>query len=307
MNGFSLHTLAAESLLDHVVAQPIELFGLHITNHKLMLAVGSLVMLIVFLRAGSRIARGEFFTTRGRLSQVIEVILLYLRDEMARPALGALTDKYIGFIWTTFFFILTGNLLGMIPWSNGLHVIYLFAGSDPHHARHWDHWQGTFTGNISVTAALAIVSFFMMHYVGVKQNGVRYFAHFAPMPFTASPMSIVSLLLVFLEIIGAFIKPFALAMRLFANMIAGHMVLAALIGLIFLAAEGLGAAAAYGIAIPVIGGSIAMSCLELFVAFLQAYIFTFLTVLFIAQGAVHEHHDDHGHDHDHDHAHGAAH
>jgi F-type H+-transporting ATPase subunit a len=299
-------TLAAASLLDHVL--PHELFHIGpitVTNHRLMMTIAAVLMLVVFFRAARAISvRGsgaDAYVTKGRVSQIIEVVLVYLRDEMARPVLGKLTDRYIGYIWTTFFFILFCNLLGMVPWSNAAHMVAWVAGVDEHSAMHLDHWQGTPTGNINVTGALAIVSFFMILFVGIRHSGLSYFAHFAPVPLwpvmkgSSPAMLPVAILLIILEIMGQFIKPFALAMRLFANMLAGHMVLGALIALIFIAAAGLGTIGGYALSLPVIAGSLAMSLLELFVAFLQAYIFAFLTVLFIAQGAVHEHEE---HDHE---------
>ena len=290
-------TLAEGSLLDHVLPHKLFDIGpLTVTNHRLMMTVAAVLVLVVFFRAAKAISvrgtRPEDYVTKGRLSQIVEVILLFLRDEMTRPVLGGLTDRYIGYVWTTFFFILSCNLLGMVPWGNALHMASYFSGGDPHHAQHFDHWHGAPTGNINVTAALALVSFFMIFYVGIRQHGLKYFAHFAPIPFKPWPMAPVAFLLVLLEIMGAFIKPFALCMRLFANMLAGHMVLGALVMLIFFANSVAGQVA---IAIPSVLGGVAMSCLELFVAFLQAYIFAFLTVLFIAQGAVHEH-GDHEHE-----------
>ncbi len=316
----SLPITLAEGLLDHVVSQPIFNLGpIAVTNHMLMLTVATVVLLVVLTRAAGSIARGNKHSTKGRLSQMIEVICIYLRDDLVKPNLKHLTPHYIGYIWTTFFFILTLNVLGLIPWGDAVNLVSWMTGTHSEHAAHFSHWQGTATGNINVTATLALVSFFMMFFTGLRHSGLAYFAHFAPIPIWGLmkggqfAMLPVALLLVVLEMIGMLIKPFALAMRLFANMVAGHMVLAALLGLIIIAAKALGNVGGIGISIPVILGSLALSFLELFVAFLQAYLFTFLTVLFIAQGAVHEHHDhghDHGHDHDHaghDHDHAHAH
>ena len=292
-------TLGVGSLLEHVVWQPLFHIGpIPVNNHQMMMTVAAVVLVISFVQAARGIgARAgntpDAYVPRGRFSQIVEVILLYLRDEVTRPALGKLTDKYIGYVWTTFFFILFMNLVGMVPFGYAAQLIATALGADHHTVEHLAHFQGTATGNINVTGALAVVSFFMIFWVGIKQQGLHYFAHYAPVPFDASPMIIVAMLLVLLEILGAFIKPFALAMRLFANMLAGHMVLGALIGLIFIAAAGMGTVGGYATSIPVIAGSVAMSLLELFVAFLQSYIFAFLTVLFIAQGAIHH---DPGHE-----------
>ncbi len=312
-------TLASGSPLDHVLphklhAEPLlkvqiggpeysnSLFGikngvyeLYITNHMLMATVAALVVLAWAFSARNRIRvtgrTADDYVTKGRIAQIFEVLLTFLREEMARPALGHLTDKYIGYIWTTFFFILTANLLGMIPFAELLGIV---SGG------RLQHIGGTATGNLAVTAILASCSFFMILFCGLREQGPIYFAHFAPVPLWpvmkgASPLMLpVAILLILLEIVGMFVKPFALCMRLFANMLAGHMVLASLLGMIFLAAAGLGSAGGYAISVPVLIGSLLISLLELFVCFLQAYIFTFLTVLFIAQGAVH--HEEHAHD-----------
>lgn len=288
-------TLGAGDLISHVIPHDLFTLGpITFTNHMLMALVSAVVLVLVMLNVAKRIAvradanTVDDYMTKGRVANIFEVILIFLREEMARPALGKLTDRYIGYIWTTFFFILFCNVLGLVPIGSLLGFV------DPHLV----HFGGTATGNIAVTATLAVISFVMILFVGIREHGLRYFLHFAPVPLWplmkgASPgLMPVALLLILLEIVGAFIKPFALCMRLFANMLAGHLVLAALVGMIFLAKS---AAVQGGVAIPVVLGATAMSGLELFVAFLQAYIFTFLTVLFIAQGAVHEH-DDHPHE-----------
>ena len=294
MIALDVLSLAAMDPLSHVLPHPLLHDGpAWLSNHMLMATVAALLVVAVFSwMTGKLRPRGsdvESYIVRGRVAQIFEVLLVFLREEMARPALGKLTDKYIGFIWTVFFFILFSNLLGMIPLGEIGGLIH------PSLA----HIGGTATANLAVTAVLAGIALFMIFFTGIREQGPKYFAHFSPVPLwpfmkDSSPALLpVAVLLILLEIVGAFVKPFALCMRLFANMLAGHMVLAALIGLIFVAAEGLGSMA-YGISIPVIGGALAISLLELFVSFLQAYIFTFLTVLFIAQGAVHHHDEHHG-------------
>jgi F-type H+-transporting ATPase subunit a len=151
------------------------------------------------------------------------------------------------------------------------------------------HIGGTATGNIWVTATLALMTMGMMVVNGLRLGGKHYLAHFCPGPLWLAP------LLVIVEIIGLVAKIFALAVRLFANMIAGHILLAVLLGFILSAAAAMGAGGGFGIAVPVVLGSVAINLLELFVAFLQAFIFTFLTTLFIGQSVVF-HHDDHGHE-----------
>jgi F-type H+-transporting ATPase subunit a len=208
----------------------------------------------------------------------LEAICDYIRKEVAEPALGPHTDRFIKYIWSVFFFVLTVNLLGLLPIPS---VSALFG----------THLGGTATGNIWTTATLAIVTMFMMVVNGLRLGGKAYIAHFCPGPIAMAP------LLVPVEIIGLVAKVFALAVRLFANMIAGHILLAVLLSFI-MSAGSISAGLGFGIAIPVVLGSVAINMLELFVAFLQAFIFTFLTTLFIGMSVV-LHHDDHGEEHGH--------
>jgi F-type H+-transporting ATPase subunit a len=172
-----------------------------------------------------------------------------------------------------FFFILTINLLGLLPVPS---VSALFG----------THIGGTATGNIWVTATLAIITMGMMVVNGLRLGGKHYLAHFCPGPLWLAP------LLVPVEIIGLIARIFALTVRLFANMIAGHILLAVLVGFILSAGTSMGMAGGLGVAVPVILGSVAITMLEIFVAFLQAFIFTFLTALFIGQSVIF-HHDGH--------------
>jgi F-type H+-transporting ATPase subunit a len=147
------------------------------------------------------------------------------------------------------------------------------------------HIGGTPTANIWVTGTMALITLLMVVINGLRIGRMDYIKHFCPGPLWMAPI------LVPVEIAGLFAKIFALTVRLFANMVAGHMVLAVLLSFI-LSAGATSAAMALGIAIPVVAGSVALSALELFVAFLQAFIFTFLTTLFIGMSVVF-HHEDH--------------
>jgi F-type H+-transporting ATPase subunit a len=205
----------------------------------------------------------------------LEAICQYIRKEVAEPALHQHTDRFIKYIWSVFFFVLTVNILGLLP----IPAVSSLFGT---------HLGGTATGNIWVTATLAIITMVMMVINGLRIGGKAYLAHFCPGPLWMAP------LLVPVEIIGLVAKVFALAVRLFANMIAGHILLAVLLSFIIAAGSqstGLG----LGVAVPVVLGSAAINLLELFVAFLQAFIFTFLTTLFIGMSIVF-HHDDHHHE-----------
>jgi len=205
-------------------------------------------------------------------ANALEAVCEYLRKEVAAPNLGEHTDRFIKYIWSVFFFVLTVNLLGLLP----IPAVSSLFGT---------HLGGTATGNVWVTATLAIITMGMMVVNGLRLGGTAYLAHFCPGPVWLAP------LFVPVEIIGLVAKVFALAVRLFANMIAGHILLAVLLSFILAAGAG-SAALGYGIAVPVVLGSVAINMLELFVAFLQAFIFTFLTTLFIGMSVVF-HHDDH--------------
>jgi F-type H+-transporting ATPase subunit a len=214
-------------------------------------------------------------------ANMLEAICEYLRKEVAEPVLHGYTDRFIKYIWSVFFFVLTINILGLLP----IPVISNLFGT---------HLGGTATGNIWVTATLALITMVMMVVNGLRIGGKAYLAHFCPGPLWLAP------LLVPVEIIGLIAKVFALAVRLFANMIAGHILLAVLLSFI-MAAGAVSTGLGLGIGTVVVLGSVAINMLELFVAFLQAFIFTFLTTLFISMSVV-LHHDEHAEAHG-EHAH----
>ena len=289
----------SEHLMEHVLPQDLfSIKGLTVTNHMLMALVAALLALVVFTRLAARMRRRsdgvDEYITKGRVSQIFEVICEYLRNEMVRPTLGKLSDKYIFYIWTVFFVVLFCNLLGMVPFGAIIALVHgSFTGEWKHVAETSAHIGGTATSNLGVTGPLAVLSLIMIVGVGVRERGLSYFKHFCPVPLKPWPMAFIAVPLVFLEVLGLFIKCVVLAMRLFGNMVAGHLVIAAMIGIIT-GVEVL--AAGLGVGVIVMVGAAAISLLELFVAFLQAFIFTFLTVLFIAAGAVHHgEHEDHGH------------
>lgn len=268
VNAPALVVAAGDNPLSHVLAHP--LFGSDwLTNHLLMLFV-SAVLLVIFLP----LAAAKKGPVPSGFRNFLESIMQYIREEVARPVLGHDTDEFMPFLWTTFFLILTANLLGMIP---------LGMMAAPIDAR-LQHLGGTATGNIGVTLGFAICAFVMIHVSGMRKQGVvGYWKNFF---FGHAPIFLAPLM-VPLEIIGALVKPFALCVRLFANMTAGHVILAVLMMFAVQGAAlgGMG----YGITVASVLGSVAISLLELFVAFLQAYIFTFLTTLFIG-AAVHVEH-----------------
>ena len=277
-----------ESPLEHVVQHPlIEVpanLGPLTPNGKItifsdqiamiLLAGLLLIALVPMLVRRRRSKSGVDAMVPTGAANGLEAVCEYLRKEVAEPALQEHTDRFIKYIWSVFFFVLTVNILGLLPIPA---VSNLFG----------THLGGTATGNIWMTATLAIVTMAMMVINGLRLGGKSYLAHFCPGPIWMAP------LLVPVEIIGLIAKVFALAVRLFANMIAGHILLAVLLSFIMAAgakSTGLG----LGVGLLVVTGSVAINFLELFVAFLQAFIFTFLTTLFIGMSVVFHHDDHHG-------------
>ncbi len=269
-------------------------YGFYVTNHLSMSIFAAIMLVATFWFVSRRIQPSgtglDAYRTRGRLAQLFETMCTFVRDEVARPNLQGLTDKYIYYIWTVFFFVLFANLLGLIPIG---YILYLITGNT-----HLSHWGGSATGNLSLNAMLAFVSFVAILYIGIRETGLKTFlSHFNPLGWDDPKMLVIGIPLYLLEWMGLGIKCVVLAMRLFGTMMSGHLVIAAFVGLVFVAkesSEGL----AYGVGISVIIGGITLTLLETFICCLQAFIFTFLTVLFISMVATH-HGDDH-HDDDHD-------
>ena len=223
------------------------------TRHVVMLWIAAalcIVMTLLALRAHNR------RTLEGKapsgFGNGLEALVLYLRNEVVLPNVGPHGNAFVPYLLTLFFFILFANLLGLIPYG------------------------ATATGNISVTATLAIVTFFVIEGAGIKSQGRAYIntVVFWPHDMSLGMKIFISPILTPIEIIGKLTKPFALAIRLFANMISGHVVLLALISLIFTFAT--------WILVPLpVAMALGISLLELFVAFLQAFIFMLLSSVFI--------------------------
>ncbi len=288
----SFNLLAAIDPLPHVMDHPQIIVGNWwvLTNHMIMLLMTAVIMLIVFPAMTRRFRSGELVMTG--TNNFFEAILLYMRDEVFKPLLGDETDKFIGFLWTLFFFILINNLLGLLPLDIITRpVVTLLHFPLTFHAAHTPHENegifGTATGNFYVTATLALCAFVVIQVNGIKDNGIGgWLKHFlGGAPVFMAPI------MVPVELLGMLIKPCALAIRLAANMTAGHILLAVIIAFTPLAYGALGAGGGVAIGLISVVSAVAILCLELFVAFLQAYLFAFLTALFISQLAHHEDHD----------------
>jgi len=257
------------------------------TAYSSQLVLAGIITLLVGRWAATQIATGdaaagnERYLTRNPFAHTLEVICVYLRDEMVRPLLGDRTDKMMPFLWSLFFFVLVNNLLGLLPM---LDVVSLFAGHRVH-AEHWAPIGGTATQSLWVTGALAIFAFVFINLHGIKELGVKeYVLHLTGgVPLKPAFLPIVVIVFI-IEGLGILIKPAALAIRLMANMTAGHILLATLFGF---------ASAGVVAFFPASIAAFAVYLLELFVAFIQAFIFFFLTAVFTSLLA---HHDD-GHEH----------
>jgi F-type H+-transporting ATPase subunit a len=279
--------LASSNPLEHVVPHPLVEFPvdwgfltpagrLTVLSDQIVMLVTGGVLLMLFMPTLVRRRRGR--DEIGSLVPVgfanaVEFTCEYLREQVARPALGEHTDRFVGYVWSAFFFVLTVNLLGLLP----IPAISGVFGA---------HVGGTATGNIWVTGTMAVLTMAMMVVNGLRFGGKAYLAHFCPGPLWLAP------LLIPVEIIGLIAKIFALAVRLFANMVAGHILLAVLLGFIITSMAAMNVGGAFVLAIPIVLGSVAITLLEVLVAFLQAFIFTFLTTLFIGM-SVNVHHEEH--------------
>ncbi len=247
-----------------------------LSDQIVIMILGALLLCLVFpvLARRRRGKEGVAALVPAGFAAFVEMICEYWRKEVAEPHLGEHADRFIKFIWTSFFFVLTLNLLGLPPLGT---LTPVFTGL---------HIGGTPTGNVWVTATLSIIVMILMVFNGLRYGGKAYLAHFSPGPGWMAPVMIP------VEILGLFAKIFALAVRLFANMVAGHVLLAVLMMMILMSGQALGPIFGVGMAIPLVLGGVAVYMLEFFVAFLQAFIFTYLTTLFIGM-SVNVHHEEH--------------
>ncbi len=264
-----------------------------LTMNTLTMIIASAIMVWALITASKSIHTGpdkdgdNRYITKGRFAQMIEVVVLYLRDSVIRAQLGREGDRFAPFLLTVFFFILFNNLLGLVPLLDLQHLFGALFLNDSHFAV----IGGTATGRIAVTGALAVVAFILWQVNGLRSLGlIEWCRHF-----TAGAPWYLWWLMVPVEIMSMFVKPFALAIRLFANMTAGHVLLAVLMMFTAAAPKALGLLAGGPIGLISAIGAIGIFFLEILVAFLQAFIFLFLTTVFIAQ-LVH-HHDEHAESH----------
>lgn len=229
-------------------------FDLGPTKHVVYLLVAAIIVAVLLVGTARAHKRHTHEVGRPRgFAAGLEGVMLYLRNEVFMPVIGHGGEKYIPFCLTLFFFIAIANLLGLVPYGS------------------------TATGNIAVTATLAIITFIVVEVAGMRALGKGYIGTIVYWPHDMPIAMKLPLTLVMtpVELIGKFTKPFALTIRLFANMIAGHVIILALIGLIFMFG--------FFVAVPAIAMALFIMCLELLVVFIQAFIFALLAAVFIGQ------------------------
>jgi F-type H+-transporting ATPase subunit a len=237
---------------------PIHLGGLTVdlspTKHLVFMLLAAILVALIFVGSARGVAAAQ---ARGRPAKgfagAMEATALYIRQEVILPNVGHHGEGYVPYLLTLFFFILAMNLLGLLPWG------------------------ATATGNIAVTGALALVAFLVIEISGMRSLGFKGYMQtifYLPPGLPAAMKPIMLVIMTPVELIGKLAKPFALAVRLFANMTAGHVLVLALIGLTFLFQSYLVGAVSSVM-------STFIMLLELFVAFLQAFVFTLLTAVFI--------------------------
>lgn len=245
------------------VDESVKVYDFSLTRNVVQMILALALLVWLMISVAKTYAKGQGVTSAPKGKQnLIEVLVAFVRDEVARPNLGHKANKYLPFLLTIFFFILINNIFGLIPGTANV------------------------TGNIAFTAVLGIVSFVVI----MASTNKHFWGHIFNPP--GIPTG-VKFILVPVEFLGIFIKPFALIIRLFANMVAGHIIIICLISLIFIFAD-LKAAIGWGASPISIAFTVFIYFIEVLVAFLQAFIFTVLSAVFIGQAFEGEHHhDDH--------------
>jgi F-type H+-transporting ATPase subunit a len=191
----------------------------------------------------------------------------FLRVEVFRPALKEHTDRFVPFLWTLFFFILFCNIIGLAPFP-------------------FNPWERTATGNLAVTGALAFIVFLVVQGAGMVAKGpVAYWTHLIP---PGTPGFLVPLVFI-IEFIGLFTKPFALTVRLFANMTGGHAILLVLFGFLYFVPHANSGVIGVPTTIAAFGFILFIMLFEVLVALIQAYIFTVLSAIFVSLAVAEEH------------------
>jgi F-type H+-transporting ATPase subunit a len=239
-------------------------FNLSLTRNVVQMILALTLLVIVMLSVAKTYKTGQGVKSAPSGKQnLIEVLVSFVRDEVALPNLGHKAYKYLPFLLTVFFFILINNIFGLIPGTANV------------------------TGNIAFTAVMGLISFVVILF----SSNSHFWGHIFNPP---GVPGFVKPILVVVEFLGVFIKPFALIIRLFANMMAGHIIIICLISLIFIFAEKINPAAGFASSVVSVAFTVFIYFIEVLVAFLQAFIFTVLSAVFIGQAFEGEHHHEEG-------------
>jgi len=261
-NGYHLEKGIKEKL---VADDGSKVYDFSITKNVLCMFLSIALLLGIMIPIGKKYRKNGAMSAPTGFQNAVEPVITFMRDEVAKPNLGKHYARFMPLILTVFFFIWINNMLGLLPFGFN------------------------FTGNIAVTLALSLVSFVVI----VASGNKHFWSHLFNPP--GVPLG-VKFILVLIEVISLFIKPIALTIRLFANMLAGHIVILAIIMLIFIFGAALGPAVGIGFTPITLVFTIFMFFLELLVAAIQAFIFANLTAVFIGQAVEEPHHHDEAHD-----------
>ncbi len=248
------------------VDENVKVYDVSLTRNVVQMFISLGILLWILLAAAGKYKKNGTNVAPTGVQNLIEPVVTFIRDEVGKPNLGKKYEKYMPYLLTVFFFILINNIFGLIPGSANV------------------------TGNIAFTLVLAVVSLLVILF----STNSHYWGHiFWPpgVPF------LVKLILIPVELLGVFIKPAALMIRLFANMVAGHIIITCFILLIFIFGA-MSHVAGWGFAPVSIAFTVFIYFIEILVAFIQAFIFTNLTAVFIGQAFEGEHHDGHDHKED---------
>ena len=239
----------------------VKVYDVSLTRNVVQMLLSLLIFVWMMLKIAARYKRKEGVTSAPNGVQgLLEPVITFVRDEVAKPNLGNAYEKYLPYLLTVFFFILINNIFGLIPGSANV------------------------TGNIAFTMVMGVISFFVIMF----SSNAHFWGHIFNPP--GVPLG-VKFILVPVEFLGIFIKPVALIIRLFANMVAGHIIIICLISLIFIFAQ-LNPAVGWGVSPVSVAFTIFIYFIEVLVAFIQAFIFAMLTAVFVGQAR------EGGHDHD---------
>ena len=244
------------------VDSSVKVYDLSITRNVVQMLLALIILCWLMISIAGKYKKGQGVTSAPKGKQgLLEPVIIFVRDEVAKPYLGHKYQKYLPYLLTVFFFILVPNIFGLIPGTANV------------------------TGNIAFTVVMGLISFVVIMFSTNK----HFWGHIFNPP--GVPM-FVKFILVPVEILGIFIKPIALILRLFANMVAGHIIIICLISLIFIFGE-MNAGAGYGASPLSLAFTIFIYFIEVLVAFLQAFIFTNLTAVFIGQAMEGSHEEAH--------------